>query len=529
MRPLAALLFAALLVLAGCSAPFLGGSGNNATPQPASPAGGGAGGTTATAGDATDAPDDTTGTPVAAGTGTGGTTTTAAQTLSDPPQDVLGWEGGLWYNESISVSAGDGFNASEQALVVNRTMARIETIRELEFTNPVPVRVISRAEFQRRPSGLSRNYSAAFRTFDNAKFEAMFLVGEKNNSLAVQQSNRGQNVLGFYSPRNDSIVVISPGGTPRLSRATLSHELVHALQDQHFDLSSTTPKTREAANARNGLIEGGANFVQDLYGERCNGEWRCIPPVQNTGSNSGGRTEFNLGVYILSFFPYADGPAFVEYIYDQRGWEGVNALYENIPASTEQIIHPPKYGRDQPTTVTLRDTSSNGWTRVRPDTRPDYAILGQSALSTMFAYTLYDGYNTRMDQRPGASVVAPAAFLNLEASGVNRSDPFDYDLNYTDGWDGDRMYVYQKNDQIGYVWKITWDSPSEAREFVRGYQQLLSHWGGERVLGRQNVWEIQRNSPYTDAFRITRQGDTVVIVNAPQVNDLSDVHASPDE
>jgi hypothetical protein len=513
MRPLAALLCAALLVLAGCSVPFTGGGGNDTVPSTVeSP--------TTTAGDGAGASDTTTDT----SPGTAGTQT-AAQNLADPPQDRLGWEGGLWYNESISVTAKNGFNASEQAVVVNRTMARIETIRQLEFTRPVPVRVISRAQFQRRPSGLSESVSPAFRAFDNAKFEAMFLVGEQNNSLAVQQSNRGQNVLGFYSPRNNSIVVISPTGTPRLTRSTLSHELVHALQDQQFNLSSSTPRTREAANTRNGVIEGAANYIQHRYGARCGTEWQCIQTPKNAG-RSGGRTDLNLGVYLLSYFPYADGPDFVEYVYDHKGWSGVNALYENFPASTEQIIHPRKYGQDQPSNVTIRDTNSNGWTRVRPDSRPDYAVLGQSALSTMFAYTLYDRYNTPMDRQNDSSVVAPTAFLNIGAGGANRTDPFDYDLNYTDGWDGDRMHIYQKNDRIAYVWKITWDSPAEAREFVRGYRQLLTHWGGERVLGRQGVWKVRQNSPFTDAFRITRQSDTVIIVNAPQTSGLNDVHKS---
>jgi hypothetical protein len=510
MRPLAALSLAVLLVLAGCSVPFTGGMGDNGSAQTASPTGNQ---TATAAAPATAAPGETRTMPT--------TEATPARNLADPPQDMLGWEGGLWYNESISVSSGNGLNETEQDTVVNRTMARIETVRQLEFEEPVPVRVLSRSEFRQRPSGLAGDRSAAFRTFDNAKFEAMFLVGENNNSLAVQQSNRGQNVLGFYSPRNDSIVVVSPSGTPRLSRSTLSHELTHALQDQQFNLSSSSPPTRDAYNARNGLVEGAANYVQRRYGARCGNEWRCLQTPENTGSNNSGSTDLNLGVYLLSYFPYADGPDFVDYVYDRRGWSGVNALYEDLPESTEQVIHPRKYGRDAPTNVSIRDSSSNGWTRVRPGSpgRPDYATLGQSALSSMFAYTIYDNYH------PSSSVVSPTTFLNVGAGGANRTDPFDYDLNYTDGWDGDRMVVYQKNNRTGYVWKLTWDSRQDAREFVQGYRQLLTHWGGERVLGRQGVWEIRSNSPFTDAFRITRQGDTVTIVNAPQVEGLRDVHS----
>ena len=505
MRPLAALLCVLFVVLAGCSAPFsFAGEGTTATDAPAGPAangssaGGSGGSADGTATATADAP---------------------AENLADPTTDVLGWEGGYWYNESIPVTGADGLNASEQSALVNRTMARIERVRELEFNSTVPVEVISREEFQGQPNATGGGArSAAFRTFDNAKFEGLFLIGEGNNSLAVQQSNRNQNVLGYYSPRNDSIVVVSDSATPKLGRSTLAHELVHALQDQQFDLSQGAPPTRDGYNARNGLVEGEANYVQRRYEGNCGGQWRCLD-VGAAGGGGGGGGGLHLGVYALEYFPYADGPAFVDAVYENEGWDGVNALHEDVPESTEQVIHPEKYGNDTPTNLTIRDSNSGGWERVRPDGRPDYATLGQSALSAMFGYTIYDSYN----QSPA---IPPESFLNLEGGSVNQTDPFEYGLAYTNGWDGDRMVVYEKDNRTGYVWKLAWDSPEEAREFIRGYRQLLTHWGGERVLGRQGVWEVERSSPFADAFRISRQGSTVTIVNAPQTGDLSDVHES---
>lgn len=494
MRSRAAVLCVLLVVLAGCSAPFsIDGEGTTGGPD-GSEAGG------------------------ASGSGAGpATADTPAQNPADPAEDVLGWEGGYWYNESIPVTGGDGLNASEQSAFVNRTMARIERVRELEFNDTVPVEVISRNEFQGRPNATGGGArSPAFRTFDNAKFEGLFLIGENNNSLAVQQSNRNQNVLGYYSPRNDSIVVVSESATPRISRSTLAHELTHALQDQQFNLSSGTPSTRDGYNARNGLIEGEANYVQHRYEANCGGQWRCLD-ISSAGGGGGG-SDLHLGVYALEYFPYADGPAFVDSVFDRKGWQGVNALHEDVPESTEQVIHPRKYGTDAPRNLTIRNTSSAGWERVRPDGRPDYATLGQSALSAMFGYTIYDSYNQ-------SSVVPPQAFLNREGRSVNRTDPFEYGLAYTNGWDGDRMAVYEKNNGTGYVWKLAWDSPAEAREFVRGYRELLTHWGGERVLGRQGVWEVERASPFADAFRISRQGSTVTIVNAPRPDALDAVHA----
>jgi hypothetical protein len=197
----------------------------------------------------------------------------------------------------------------------------------------------------------------------------------------------------------------------------------------------------------------------------------------------------------------------------------VNALYDAPPESSEQVIDAETYREDAPTNVTLADRQSDGWERVRLDhrDRPDHAVLGQSALSAMFAYTI-------LDQQNRSAVVDRTDFVNVEPDGrVNRSDPFDYGLAETDGWDGDRLHVYEKDGETAYVWKLVWDSPAEATAFADGYRRLLSHWGGERV--RDGVWRVEEG-PFADAYRIRVDGDTVVITNAPTVAELSDVRGS---
>ncbi|MFB6129612.1 MAG: hypothetical protein ABEJ28_02195, partial [Salinigranum sp.] len=69
--------------------------------------------------------------------------------FTDPARDVIGWEAGYWYDEPIAVDQSDGLNRSEREAFVARTMARVEKIRDLEFEQSVPVKVISRAEYRR--------------------------------------------------------------------------------------------------------------------------------------------------------------------------------------------------------------------------------------------------------------------------------------------------------------------------------------------------------------------------------------------
>jgi len=513
MRTLPAVALALVLVLAGCSTGLSPTATPGSTPEP-EPTG-------------TDVPTETdtrASTPTEP-PGTETATPTGSFDFADPPEDRLGWEAGYWYNESLPITPEDGLNETELNATVARSMARVEFIRETEFDRSFPVRIVNRTTYRERYAGGNPNYTAAFRAFDNAKFEALFLVGEDRDALAVQNDNRGSNVLGFYSPARDEIVVVSESATPTLSSEfTLAQELAHALQDQEYNLTSYRAPTRDAYNGQNGLIEGDANLVEARYREQCAGAWSCLDVSTNSSAGGG---EIHLGVYFVNFFPYSDGPGFIESRYRQGGWAAVDELYADVPASAEQVIYPDRYSRDEPTNVSLADTNSGGWERVRPDPprsgslRPAYATLGQSALSAMFAYTLYDDYNR-------SGVIGPREWLNVDADGdVNASDPLNYDLAATNGWDGDRLHVYSNPgagpNESAYVWRLVWDDASEAREFAESYRQLLSHWGGTRVAGSPNHYRID-SGPFADSFYIDVEGDTVTVVNAPTESDLGEVY-----
>ena len=455
--------------------------------------------------------------------GLGGVDDVTASSVPDPETDRLGWEDGHWHNDTLAVTNDDGLNGSERRAVFARAKARIEYVRGAEFEEDVAVRTVSRSTFRNRSDG--GEAPASLRTFDNAKFEAMFLIGEDRDSIAVQDGNSGSNVLAYYVPANDSITLITDDGTPRLSgEGTLAHELTHALQDQHHNLTGLDPATatRDGVNGRNGLVEGEAQVVQRAYTQRCGEQWEC---VSAEGGGSGDLPEnFNWGVYYLKFFPYADGPDLIAHLRREGGWAAVDDAFADPPATAEQVIHPERYtDRDPPANVSLTDTAEGGWERVRPSTaraRPDHGTVGQSGLSAMFAYTLND-----RDKTP---VVEPRSFYNLDGDQLNRTDPYNYGLPVTDGWEGDRLHVYE-NDRAGenetaYVWRVAWDSRAEATEFRRGYEELLDYWGAEPVDDRPGTWRIpEGTNGFSDAFRVRQDGDTVTVVNAPQVPALGRV------
>ena len=521
MRTAASALVVLLVVLAGCN---LG----PATPGPSTPT---ASSPTATP-SATDAQTTRTGSPTATGP-TPTPTATPVATRADPASDRLGWEDGYWYDDAVVVDRSDGLNDSELDAVVARGMARVERIRQLEFEERVPVEVVSREEFRTRSS--NRSIPAAARLHQNVKWEATFMVGESTDAVATRQSTTGATVGGYYSPSEERIVIVSENATaPKMDEITLAQELFHALQDQRFDLTDYDQSTEELHNARDGIIEGDGNYVDYLYGQRCEAEWDCLlpePAAGGGGGGGGGGGDVHVGQFVVSFAPYSEGPEFVRGLQQRRGWDAVDAVYADPPASTEQIIHPETYGSDEPTRVEVADRSSNGWHVLDLEGGVDHAQFGEAGLFAMFWYASFEKSRARGS---AATVVVPYTdFFEYEdgpGSDLEAVGPYSYDHEVTAGWDGDRLVPYvdgssAATNETGYVWKTEWDSERDAREFVRGYEELLAYHGATAVEGRPGTYRIPDGEPFGDAFAITRDGSTVVVVNAPTVDALDDVRA----
>jgi hypothetical protein len=464
----AAVALAALCLLSGCN----GFAGPTATPD----------GPTAT-------PDGATATPAP--------TTTAPTPSPDP--DRLGWEAGYAATDPLPVNASDGLNASERGAVVARTMARVETIRGLEFTETVPVEVITRAEFREREV---RFVDRRDPRLAEGFWEALLLVGEDENATAAVDAVFGGGVLGYYTPADGGrIVLVSDDASPRVDTGTLAHELVHALQDQRFDRSYEFDSFDARVGAQ-GLTEGDPVAVERAYRTRCAGEWSCLPrpPAQSSGTDAIVRYP---GVYLAFVQPYVTGPGFVGALRDRSGgnWSAVNDAYADPPTASEQVIHPASYPDGRPANVTVPDRSGANWTRVGRE------VAGEAGVHVTF---WANGFVRRDDDRIGT----------------------DYRHRLSEGWDGDALVVYERakgtpavadgNGSAGYVWRLAWENDTEARQFQRAYVTLLKLRHGAREVAPGTY--VVDDGPFADAFRVTRTGETITVVNAPSVGALGEVH-----
>ena len=466
----AALAAAFLLVLAGC-----GGAANG----PATP----------------------TAEPTVEPTATAVPTATAASTphdgYADPETDRLGWEAGRWYDEPLSVNASNGLNRSERRVVVARTMARVERLRGLEFESSVPVTVVDRETYRGREDV---NATA----FDEVLWEALLLVGEDRSVETVFESFYGASVQGSYRPTEDRIVVVSDAARPTIDRRTLAHELVHALQDQHFGLDGLAEgPTHDARLARQGLIEGDAGYVADLYERRCASNWTCVP---RPSSGPGASLDGDAGVYVASYQPYSDGPALVHRLRERGGWAAVDAAYAAPPTSTTAVIHPDRYPDWSPRAVRVPERSAGNWSRF--DRSPPGTTVGEASLfATVWANGGVETFHLQRPSRPHRT--------------------YNYTHPTTAGWVGDRLVPYRSADgRTGYVLRTEWETAGDAAAFATAYRSLLRERRGAERRGEDVL--VVPAGPYADAFRVTRDGRTVTVVNAPTAGTLDAVHARAD-
>ncbi|MCU4741056.1 Hvo_1808 family surface protein [Natronoglomus mannanivorans] len=435
--------------------------------------------------------------------------------------DTIGYVEGYWYDDDLPVDDRDDAVLEDDELdaVVYRSMARVEVIRERTFDREVDVDVRTREAVREETIADFEDVTEAERLHQNVRFEALFMVDRETDAVDEFAALYSDAVGGYYDPETEEIVVVSDSPeTPELDEVILGHELLHALQDQYFDLESYERATRDQATAEEGLIEGDAVTVEREYAQRCEGEWDCVLPSGTPQQPP----ELNWGIYFTIFQPYDDGPAYVEYLYEQGGWDAVDAAFDEPPASASDVMYPEE--DREPAEIEIEDRSSDRWERVEIEDGPDYASFGEGAMATMLAAGAFDD--------TGQSVVSTEEFLSFDFGGG--IDEIHYSQPYTDGWNGDRLVTYTTDeatvDESGYVWETEWLDDGEAEQFVDGYLQLLEVNGGEPVDDRQDTVVIDDEDGFPGAYYVDHDDTTVTIVRAPSVDELEEIRegAAPD-
>jgi hypothetical protein len=267
------------------------------------------------------------------------------------------------------------------------------------------------------------------------------------------QSLYSEQISGFYDEETKEIFVVQGqdfGGSEKL---TYSHEFTHVLQDQVYGLEEGLRLNEEACEedsercaAVQALIEGDASQTEilwfqtyasmddysdlmDLFDQLETPILDSAPPFMSADL----------------YFPYEKGLAFVQFLYDQGGYEAVDDAYLSPPVSTEQILHPEKYPEDATLPVELPDLSrvlGNSW-----------KLFDQNVMGEWYTYLILN--------KPYDDKFQIGESQALEAA---------------EGWGGDTYSVYlnENTDEAIFVMDAVWDTIEDANQFFLAFDQYAS-------------------------------------------------------
>ena len=284
--------------------------------------------------------------------------------------------------------------------------------------------------------------------------------------------------LGFYDFDLQGFVIISAndhvaGG----DIATITHEFVHVLQDQHFAISDYFEAHRDNQDrllAARFVVEGDAVNAEHLFRDLERDLASRLEPRRDRAPGLSASVPPMLEAIFTA--PYITGARVIARVLEAEGLAGVDALLAEFPPSTEQLLHPDKLAAGEPP-LAVDDPDVSGvlgsaWEAVGSDT------LGEFVLRTL---------------------LGPATGTDLARQAAA-------------GWGGDRLTAYRgPADMSMLVWELRWDTAADAKEMMAGLRLWLPDRTGAPVQELRPGTELRSQGARVSGW-VRRSGDAVFVV-----------------
>lgn len=310
-----------------------------------------------------------------------------------------------------------------------------------------------------------------------------------------------QETAGMYDPEQNRLMVLErfqeqlrrPGLSEDAmeARMVVVHEIVHALQDQHFDTldsSSDEAWSDDAESVINAVVEGDATLSMMVY--TIAKAQLPVDPTTMPGLRQRLRTKGRIALpqsealsnvppyfgHIMSSF-YLEGAAFIGELRRIGGWKAVDGAHRNPPRGTRDILHTEDYVKATPIT--------------------DFDIPNRlPGLS---------GYKRIASERLGE--LESSAFL-LPIGDIDRI------FQAAEGWSGDRFAIYQdENGTLALVWRVIFLNENEAREFYdAAHDATIASQRGSCVADPARSADRRAVNCFEGRDRIEQRGPSVVIL-----------------
>ena len=260
-----------------------------------------------------------------------------------------------------------------QLEVIRKVEQEVEELRGLDFLKEVEVRFLTREELEAKlVEDLNEDYTPEEWERDEGLLKLLGFLEEDQDYYTIILELLTEQIAGFYTPKEKYLALIA--GEEEFTaygRLILSHELTHALQDQHFNLDRPPYHDPDSTNgdadlAATTLVEGDATTIMYDY---MNEYFTPRDMREMSREQRGFQTEKmdTAPRYIRDslLFPYDQGEVFVGKAKRRGGNAALNEAFGRPPVSTEQVMHPEKYfAAEGPLPVECPDIATylgSGW------------------------------------------------------------------------------------------------------------------------------------------------------------------------
>jgi hypothetical protein len=339
-----------------------------------------------------------------------------------------------------------GDSAPSPSAVVSEVAEQVEQVRGLQFTEPVSPEAIPRTEI----AGLvRRSIDAQFPSeMMGRRGQAWATIGAipAGTDLyeAIAEFGTGQ-IIGFYDTATQRLVYVSADPPSPLDLLTLAHELTHALDDQHFDLGMVDELVRSCQDERMealvALAEGDAVEMSLRWAQANLSADELVDLGLEAAEIPGPPASIPQFVRETFVSPYLSGQAFVRDLLASGGQPALDAAFRDPPRSTEQILHPEKYGVDEPRLVLVPDVEEE---------------LGE-AWDDLDVQDVGEAWLLRL--------------LDLKLPSSDASDA-------ATGWDGGQYRAWTTGTATAVAMDTLWDSQDEADQFA----ETVETWAQDRSV-----------------------------------------------
>jgi hypothetical protein len=374
-----------------------------------------------------------------------------APSAKQAPAPAAGQAPGLAPTQPATVASSRPAAGTEAARVA-AMLARVEKVRELASTKPVPGVVLDRAALIARVKAhVARELPPQAIRNEGLELQLFGFLPTGFDYEAAEYDLLEEQLAGYYEPADGTMYLASDLQDDE-AEATLAHELVHALQDQHWDLERRSryhPGTGDQAETVSALAEGDAtSAMYDMIVPKVLGAHATaldVPDIagqirEGISQGPGAKAPHVMRSSLAA--PYIYGSLFVNELRRQGGWAAVDRAWGDPPATSEQILHVEKWLAHEP---------------ALPVHAPPFASLGP-------------GWSVADEDSEGelGTRTAFEEWLPLEGA-----------ADASGGWGGDRAVLVTSGDKAAFGWRLRYDRGDGAA--ARAYKAIAR--GLEEALG----------------------------------------------